>query len=61
MNPLITAIFIIGYIAIAFEHPIKVNKTASALLQESYAGAFILSAATIKRLFLQNSMNISGK
>lgn len=29
---LITIIFIIGYLAIAFEHPIKINKTASALL-----------------------------
>lgn len=26
------AIFIVGYLAIAFEHPIKINKTASALL-----------------------------
>ncbi|CAH0997650.1 Na(+)/H(+) antiporter NhaD [Emticicia aquatica] len=29
---LITLIFILGYAAIAFEHPIKINKTASALL-----------------------------
>jgi Na+/H+ antiporter NhaD/arsenite permease-like protein len=29
---LIPAIFIIGYAAIAFEHPIKINKTATALL-----------------------------
>ncbi len=29
---LITIIFITGYLAIAFEHPIKINKTASALL-----------------------------
>ena len=29
---LIIAIFILGYIAIAFEHTIRVNKTASALL-----------------------------
>ena len=29
---LISIIFIIGYAAIAFEHPIKINKTASALL-----------------------------
>ena len=29
---LITIIFIVGYLAIAFEHPIKINKTASALL-----------------------------
>jgi len=29
---LITIIFFVGYLAIAFEHPIKINKTASALL-----------------------------
>ena len=29
---LITLIFIIGYATIAFEHPLKINKTASALL-----------------------------
>ncbi len=32
MHLLIIAIFILGYTAIAFEHPIKINKTASALL-----------------------------
>jgi Na+/H+ antiporter NhaD/arsenite permease-like protein len=32
MELLITIIFIIGYAAIAFEHPIRTNKTASALL-----------------------------
>ena len=32
MYILITMIFIVGYAAIAFEHPIKINKTASALL-----------------------------
>ncbi|MEP7109397.1 MAG: sodium:proton antiporter NhaD [Ferruginibacter sp.] len=32
MNLLITSIFIIGYAAIAFEHPMRINKTASALL-----------------------------
>lgn len=32
MNILIISIFIIGYIAIAFEHSIKINKSASALL-----------------------------
>ena len=29
---LITAIFIVGYICIAFEHPLKINKAASALI-----------------------------
>jgi NhaD family Na+/H+ antiporter len=32
MFGLIIGIFIIGYLAIAFEHPIKINKTASALI-----------------------------
>jgi Na+/H+ antiporter NhaD/arsenite permease-like protein len=32
MHILLAVIFIIGYIAIAFEHTIKINKTASALL-----------------------------
>src|SRR5688500_9817152 len=32
MNILITMIFILGYAAIAFEQPIKINKTATALL-----------------------------
>ena len=32
MEILITLVFILGYAAIAFEHPLKINKTASALL-----------------------------
>ncbi|HEY5966928.1 MAG TPA: SLC13 family permease, partial [Chitinophagaceae bacterium] len=32
MEVLIVIIFIIGYLAIAFEHPLKVNKAASAML-----------------------------
>lgn len=32
MFGIIIGIFIIGYLAIAFEHPIKINKTASALI-----------------------------
>lgn len=32
MNILIISIFIIGYFAIAFEHPLKINKSATALL-----------------------------
>lgn len=32
MEILISAIFILGYAAIAFEHPLKINKAASALL-----------------------------
>jgi Na+/H+ antiporter NhaD/arsenite permease-like protein len=32
MELLIILVFVVGYLAIAFEHPIKVNKTASAIL-----------------------------
>lgn len=32
MEMFVVLVFVLGYIAIAFEHPIKVNKTASALL-----------------------------
>lgn len=32
MEIIIVALFVVGYIAIALEHPIKINKTASALL-----------------------------
>lgn len=32
MELLVIAVFVIGYVAIALEHPIRVNKTASALL-----------------------------
>ena len=32
MEIIIVAIFVLGYAAIAFEHPIKINKAASALL-----------------------------
>ena len=32
MGVLIIAIFILGYVAIAFEHTIKINKAASALI-----------------------------
>ena len=32
MEPIVILLFVVGYIAIALEHPIKINKTASALL-----------------------------
>src|SRR5215204_4056268 len=32
MTTIIITIFVVGYIAIAFEHPLKINKAASALL-----------------------------
>lgn len=32
MESIVIVVFIIGYLAIAFEHPLKINKTASALI-----------------------------
>jgi Na+/H+ antiporter NhaD/arsenite permease-like protein len=32
MTAIIVIVFIVGYLAIAFEHPLKINKAASALL-----------------------------
>ena len=32
MEPAVIVLFVVGYLAIALEHPIKINKTASALL-----------------------------
>ena len=32
METLVIVVFVIGYLAIALEHPLKINKTASALL-----------------------------
>lgn len=41
MNILMVIIFVFGYIAIAFEHKIKVNKTATALLTAVFCWALI--------------------
>src|SRR5437773_2591550 len=32
MNAAIIVTFVLGYLAIAFEHPIKINKTATAII-----------------------------
>ena len=39
MELLVIAVFVIGYVAIALEHPIRVNKTASAATFTLYIGA----------------------
>ena len=46
MELLIITIFIIGYAAIAFEHPIKTNKTASALLTGVLCWVVYIMSAT---------------
>jgi Na+/H+ antiporter NhaD/arsenite permease-like protein len=47
MELIIIVVFVIGYLAIAFEHPLKINKTASALLTGVVCWTlFILSEPT---------------
>jgi Na+/H+ antiporter NhaD/arsenite permease-like protein len=47
MEPAVIIVFVIGYVAIALEHPLKVNKTASAMLTGVICWMlFILSAPT---------------
>lgn len=58
---LITLIFIIGYAAIAFEHQIKINKTASALLVGTLCWTFyILDNQDIASTQGQLSHHLSG-
>ena len=55
MELLIIIIFVVGYFAIALEHPIKINKTASALLTAVICWTiFTLSGATETQLSSQN-------
>lgn len=54
MELVIVAIFIIGYLAIAFEHPLKINKTASALLTGVICWTLFMVADSPDTL-LQNS------
>ena len=58
---LITLIFIIGYAAIAFEHQIKINKTASALLVGTLCWTFyVLDNQGISFIQQQLSHHLAG-
>jgi NhaD family Na+/H+ antiporter len=58
---LITLIFIIGYIAIAFEHQLKINKTASALLVGTVCWTFyVFTNQDITAIQGQLSHHLSG-
>ncbi|UPT66790.1 MAG: sodium:proton antiporter NhaD [Sphingobacteriales bacterium JAD_PAG50586_3] len=50
MTTLIISIFVLGYFAIAFEHPLKVNKTASALITGVLCWAVFMVFATDKEI-----------
>lgn len=58
MELLIIIIFVVGYFAIALEHPIKINKTASALLTAVICWTiFTVSGATETQLSSQKYMD----
>ena len=62
MGTLITILFIAGYAAIAFEHPLKINKTASALLTGVLCWViYIMASSRYRAGYLNNYMNILGK
>jgi hypothetical protein len=48
MLAVIAIVFVLGYIAIALEHPLKINKTASALMIGALCWAlYAISAGTL--------------
>ena len=64
MYTVITLLFIAGYAAIAFEHPIKINKTASALLTGVLCWVIYIMASTdieaVTRQLYEHLGQISG-
>ncbi|MBA3704967.1 MAG: sodium:proton antiporter NhaD [Bacteroidetes bacterium] len=61
MNILIVSIFILGYIAIAFEHPLKINKSASALLTGVLCWAVYILLAQDKHLVSEQLTSSLGE
>ena len=61
MYTLITLLFILGYAAIAFEHPLKINKTASALLTGVLCWVvYILGSGNTELVSEQLAEHVSG-
>ena len=54
MTLLIAVIFILGYLAIAFEHPLRINKAASALLTGVICWAVYALSGNEKELITEN-------
>ena len=48
MTTLLIVLFVITYLAIALEHMLHINKSASALLGQGYCGPFMLSLLQIR-------------
>ena len=54
MTAIIAIIFIVGYLAIAFEHPLKINKAASALLTGVICWSVYALSGSDKELVSEN-------
>jgi Na+/H+ antiporter NhaD/arsenite permease-like protein len=54
MTAIITIIFIVGYLAIAFEHPLKINKAAPALLTGVICWSIYALSGSNKELVSEN-------
>ncbi|MBD0295914.1 MAG: sodium:proton antiporter, partial [Flavisolibacter sp.] len=61
MYLLIALTFILGYAAIALEHPIRINKTASALLTGVLCWVIYIVGSTDKHLLSEELYNHMGQ
>lgn len=61
MEAVIIIVFVIGYLAIALEHPIKINKTASALLTGVFCWTlYALSSSNVEEVGHHLNEHLSG-
>lgn len=61
MTILVLAIFIIGYLLIAFEHPLKLNKAASALLTGVLCWTIYIFSQTQKEVVVEELLHHLGE
>src|SRR5215208_1256377 len=61
MTGLIITIFILGYIAIALEHPLKINKAASALITGCLCWTFYIASASESALIGEKLTSYLGE
>jgi len=61
MTTLVIVIFIIGYLAIAFEHPLKIDKAAAALLTGVLCWVIYIMSAGVKEPIVEALMSHLGE
>ena len=61
MGIMIIAVFVIGYLAIAFEHTLKINKAATALLTGSLCWAVYIIMADNSELVIESIAHHMGE